>query len=134
MTRGTVKRRQVLPGCGGFTIVELMVVVGLIGILAAIALLSFAGYRQRAHDARAMHDLGNAITAEEACFVTKGEYVAVSEVVGPSRVGTPEFVVSDRVRLSVAAEKDSFTVRATALLGTGLTFEYDSTTGVITQY
>jgi type IV pilus assembly protein PilA len=128
-----LRRRRVLRECGGFTIVELMVVVGLIGILAAIALVNFAGYRQRAHDARAMHDLGNAITAEEANYATKFEYVSVPEVVGPSNVGTPGFAVSAHVRLRVDAEEVHFTVQATALLGTGITYEYDSMTGVITQ-
>jgi len=113
--------------------VELFVVVGLIGILAAIALQTYSGYRQRAHDARAVHDLGNAITAEEAYFATHFKYTDVPSVVGPAKIGVPGFVVSDQVELSVTAEEDRFAATSTSLLGSGVTYEYDSDTGVITQ-
>ncbi len=41
----------------GFTLIELMIVISIIGILAAIAIPQFTKFRSRAHNTQALSDL-----------------------------------------------------------------------------
>jgi prepilin-type N-terminal cleavage/methylation domain-containing protein len=58
----------------GFTLVELLVVVAIIGALAAIAIPSFSSRQGKAFDARVRQDARNAATAQEAYFTDQLAY------------------------------------------------------------
>ena len=82
----------------GFTLIELMIVIVIIGVLAAIAIPQFSAYRQRGFNASAEADLRNAVTAQEAYFVDCDEYADTSSAIIGATYG---LYLSEKVQLKV---------------------------------
>ena len=61
-------------GRAGFTLVELMVVISIVGILCAIALPTFTGRQGKGFDARVRQDARNAATGQEAYYLDTLSY------------------------------------------------------------
>jgi prepilin-type N-terminal cleavage/methylation domain-containing protein len=59
---------------GGFSLIELLVVIALIGVLSTIALMSFAGTRTKARDAKRKADLHQVQTALGVFYDSRGTY------------------------------------------------------------
>ena len=55
-------------GQKGFTLIELMIVIAIIGILAAIAIPQFVSYRQKGYNTQAKAELKSFYTACQAYF------------------------------------------------------------------
>jgi len=69
----------------GFTIVELLIVVVVIAILAAISLVAYTGFQARARDSIRKQDLATLAKVTQLYAVDKGDYV----VAGCGRTSSP---------------------------------------------
>ena len=74
------------PRCGGFTLIELMIVTVIVGLLAGLAIPEFDGVRQRAYNTSALADLNN---ANLKAYTTAMAEVAAKQQVAFADVFTP---------------------------------------------
>ena len=76
---GPGRTRERLADAAGFSLIELLVVILIIGVLAAIAIPAFAGQKGKASDAQAKELARTAeTTAETIAIDNNGEYTKVS--------------------------------------------------------
>jgi len=98
LTKLTKKNEQ------GFTLIELMIVIAIIGILAAIAIPQFSAYRTRSFNSAATADIRNAATAQEAYFVDNQSYCGTPATLTGATYG---LYLSDNVTFAVTATTTS---------------------------
>ena len=65
---------------GGFSLIELMMVTGIIGILASIAIPTFMQYQTRARQSEARTSLGAIYMGEHVYLIEAGRYGSIGEI------------------------------------------------------
>ena len=81
----------------GFTLVELLVVILIIGLLAAIAIPTFLSQRQKGYDAQAKNDIRNLAGFEEIYLTDVSAYGTIAQI----QAVEPTLALTNKVTLSV---------------------------------
>jgi type IV pilus assembly protein PilE len=119
--------REKLSSNRGFTLLELIVTVAVLGILLAIAIQQFQLHRAQAIDASMRSDLKNAALAMESYY---GEFL--SYPTSEAAILLVGYRKTVGVTLSINVTSPStFTLTASRLHGSQPSFTFDSATGLI---
>lgn len=124
---------------GGFTLIELMVVVLIIAILIAIAIPTFLGARERAQDKAAESSLRNGLTSAKTIYTDSEDYGTATTAALVATEPSLQFVVgatasTDPKTVSVISTAPNLVVMAAASKSGRCFWIRDNTQGPGTEF
>jgi len=116
----------------GFTLIELMVTVSIVGILAAIAIPTYEAYRKRGYEAVAISYLRSWATAQELYLQINGDYASADEDLAQSGIGVLYVPTNVPYSFQIDSSGGTETWHGQAIPQTsGLSYMYVDQTGVV---
>jgi prepilin-type N-terminal cleavage/methylation domain-containing protein len=73
---------------GGFTLIELMTVIVILGVLAVVAIGAYSKQVRNAHKTEVVSDLSNLVLREKTWFATNGHYASAGTTTGEGEAST----------------------------------------------
>jgi prepilin-type N-terminal cleavage/methylation domain-containing protein len=101
--------RKHREGEAGFTLVELLVVIVILGVLAAIVVFAVGGISNKSKSAACNSDVATVQTAEEAYYAQNNVYVPIS--------GTAPTLLSANLIRSAPSTTNGYTISVTVATG-----------------
>lgn len=120
--------KNILNNKKGFTLIELMIVVAIIGILAAIAIPNFMNYQCKAKQSEAKSNLGNIRSMEEAYYAEYDTYAGVATVGFETKGGAGRYTYT-----LTTGNTTGYTATATATINTQADNWSINSTGTLTN-
>ncbi len=127
LSPSSLRRVRPIADSRGFTLVELLVVILIIGILAAIALPAFLNQREKAQDTEVKTALRTATTAMVVYQMEAQSYAAT-----PALLQTIEPTLLETRNLQVSGTVNTYTISEDSQTGTTFTVSLDAL-GVTTR-
>jgi prepilin-type N-terminal cleavage/methylation domain-containing protein len=110
----------------GFSLIELLMVVAIVALLAAVAIPQFIVYRKTSFEAQVKEDLRNAAAAQESYFADSLAYKSGSLISGTP----PGYNRSAPITITAEVSGNIFTLTATHTSCSGVSWSF--TNGQVT--
>jgi type IV pilus assembly protein PilA len=123
----SLKKIKQLSSTAGMTLLELLVVMAVLGILAAISMQEFNNHRRRAIDASMRSDLRNAAMAMESYY---GEYLEYPSTQTAILLGGYRKTADVTLTINITSPS-TYSLTAARISGTQASFTFDSASGLI---